>query len=111
MRLRHKFNAKRCETDNIKFPSKLERDCYLALKQLQKEGKILFFLRQIGFDLPATRYHVDFEVFYPDEVKFVESKGIDLEAGRLRRMQAEELYGIKIHVVTKPSMIYQLDKV
>lgn|SRR5690606_9032022 len=96
----HKFKAHSCTTDQIKFPSKLEKDCYLTLKSLQEQKKILFFLRQIGFDLPGGyRHFVDFLVFKENTAFFVESKGRDLAVGRMKREQVEELYNIKIHVV------------
>jgi hypothetical protein len=40
MRLRHKFNAVRCEADGIKFPSKKERMRYLTLKRFKREFRI-----------------------------------------------------------------------
>lgn len=105
--LRHKYGAKRCEHDNIKFPSMLERNCYIRLKQLKAQGRILFFLRQIGFDLPGGQRHfVDFEVFTADGgVKFLEAKGRDLEVGRIKRLQTEDIYQIPVHVIKTPSEI------
>ncbi len=106
---RHKFNATRCEDDGIKFPSLLERDCYRILKSLAKADKILFFLRQVPFHLPANKKHiVDYQVFTLHEVFFIESKGRDLAMGRLKREQAEEIYNVTIHLATKPSDIYKI---
>jgi len=104
--LKHKYGAVRCEHDNIKFPSMLERNCYIRLKQLKIQGKILFFLRQIGFDLPGGQRHfVDFQVFTLDGVKFLEAKGRDLEVGRIKRLQTEDIYQIPIKVIRAPSEI------
>lgn len=98
--LKHKFKAKKCEYDQKKFPSKLEKECYILLDQEKKEGGILFFLRQVGFDLAgSTRHFVDFCVFTKEEVFFVDAKGRDLPMGILKRKQVEDLYNIKIFIV------------
>ena len=108
IKVRHKFGAIRCESHGIKFPSKLERDCYDVLRRMQANGEILFFLRQIGFDLPSCRHFVDFMVAYPDEIKFIEAKGRDLGTGKIKRNITEQIYNIKIEVITKPSQIMEL---
>lgn len=103
-RLRHKYNAVPSNRDNIKFPSKLERDCYDVLKAFQSSKMIRFFLRQIPFDIPGkARHNVDFEVFTHGGVYFVEAKGRDLAMGKLKRLQVEEIYDIDVHVVTTPT--------
>lgn len=87
----------------------LERDCFIVLKQLQKEGKILFFLRQIPIHISSTvKYICDFLVFTLEEVLFVEVKGRDLPLGKAKRYVAEELLNIRVHVVHKPTEIYDL---
>ena len=96
-----------CEADNLKFPSKKHRKHYLLLRAMQTAGVIKFFLREVPFDLPGhyengriVRHYVDFMVVYQDmTVKFQEVKGRDLSHGRLKRIQTEELYGIKIEVI------------
>ena len=63
--LRHKFKAKPCEADGIKFASKKEHKRYQQLKILQNSGEILFFLRQVPFHLEAgVKYVCDFLVFW-----------------------------------------------
>ena len=109
MRLRHKYNAVPSNRDNIKFPSKLERDCYDVLKDYKTSKNIRFFLRQIPFDIPGSAKHnVDFEVFTHGGVYFVEAKGRDLAMGKLKRLQVEEIYDIDIHVVTTPTELKTL---
>lgn len=104
--LKHKFNAKRCESDGKKFPSQLEKNSYLRLKHHQEKGNILFFLRQIPIDLPGNNRHVvDFLIFTPKNVIFLECKGRDLPMGRLKRTQAEEILNVKIALAFKPSDI------
>lgn len=106
MPIYHKYGAIRCEEDKIKFPSQLERNCYRVLKKLQEQGRILFFLRQIPFDIPGGfRHLVDFCVFLKEEVIFLEAKGRDLDVGRLKRLQVEDIYKIPVVVVTNSSQI------
>jgi hypothetical protein len=74
----------------------------LALRQ--KAGEISFWLEQVPFRLPGdTVYRLDFVVFTVDEaawrVDWVEVKGKDLQLGKIKRKQTEELYGIRITLV------------
>jgi hypothetical protein len=100
---KHKFNAVACERDNKKFPSKLERRYYDQLKTRQKSGEVLFFLRQIPFDLPGSvRYVCDFQVFLVNgTVEFIDTKGRDTAIGIAKRKIVEELYPVEIKIVTK----------
>lgn len=108
-RPKHKYGAKRSVADDLTFPSILERDCYLVLKSLQKQEKIRMFLMQVPFHLPAGKKHrVDFQVFTADSVVFIESKGRDLEAGKLRREITQDLFGIDIHVVRRSTEIHAI---
>jgi hypothetical protein len=97
--LKHKFGAKRCARGEIKFPSQLERAAYDTLQALKANHSILFFLRQVPFDIPGAKHIVDFLVFTQDRVLFIEAKGKDLSLGKLKRQQVEQLYDIDIHVV------------
>lgn len=101
--IRHKFGAVRCESDGKKFPSKLERNYYNQLVLRQKAGDVLFFLRQVAFDLPGgVRYFSDFQVFYPDGiVEFIDCKGVDTPASILKRKMVEDLYPVTIQIISK----------
>ena len=106
--MKHKFFAKKCETDGIKFPSKLERDYYLFLKRMKESGSVLFFLRQIPFLLPGgVTYRLDYLVFYAPnkeelgDIEFVEVKGYMTKDAAIKIKQTEDLYGIKIKIITK----------
>lgn len=102
-----KHRAVICEADHIKFPSKKHRAHYLLLKAMQQAGEIKWFIREIPFDLPGhyengrvVRHYVDFVVCLPDDrFRYQEVKGRDLAMGKLKRVQVEELYKIKIEVV------------
>lgn len=101
--IKHKFKATRCESNGIKFPSKLEKSYYDQLCLWQKSGKVIFFLRQVGFDLPGkVRYFCDFIVFWADgTVDVVDTKGYDTAISIMKRKQVEEIYPLEIKIVKK----------
>ncbi len=100
--IKHKFNAKPCEADGKKFPSKLERSYYNQLKLRQASGEVLFFLRQIPFDIPGGKYVTDFAVFLNSgDVEFVDTKGMDTPMSKLKRKAVEQLYPVTIKIVTR----------
>jgi len=100
-RKRHKYNAKSKAVDGIHFHSTKEADYYEELLLKEKAGVVLFFLRQVPFDLPGgAKHRIDFVEFMPDgRVTFVEVKGYDTPAGKLKRKMIENLYPIKIELV------------
>lgn len=109
--IRNKFGAKRTKRGEKSFPSRLEARCFDVLTQLKSAGKILFILRQVPIDIPTGTHRVDFLVYKiisdgQTECFFLESKGRDLEAGRIRRELAEIELDCQIHVITDPKQIY-----
>lgn len=100
---RHKFNAVRCERDDKKFASKLERSYYDSLMIQQKSGSVIFFLRQVPFELPGkVKYVCDFQVFLANgEINFIDVKGRDTPLSIAKRKMVESLYPINIEIVTK----------
>lgn len=101
--LRNKYGAIKCEEDGKKFPSKLERDFYRSLKKQQEAGAVLFFLRQVPFDLPGNViYRCDFQIFYTDgNISFVDTKGRDTPMSILKRKQVEDIYPVTIDIVKR----------
>ena len=101
--MRHKFNAKRTEIDEIKFPSKAEAAYYLKLKSHQEKGDLIFFLRQVPFHLPGNiRYVVDFIEFWKDgEIIFSDVKGMETSEFITKKKIVESLYPIVLNVVKK----------
>lgn len=99
--MKHKFGAKRCSVDDIKFPSRLEAKYYCQLKLRQQAGDVIFFLCQIPFTLPGkVKYVVDFQVFLANgEIEFVDTKGKDTPLSIAKRKMVEDLYPIKIKIV------------
>lgn len=100
-KVKHKFHAQPCEKDNIKFPSKLEGRYYQQLKLREKAGEVLFFLRQVPFDLPGgIQYRIDFIVFLADgTVECIDCKGVDTPVSKMKIKQVEDLYPVDIKIV------------
>ena len=98
---RHKFNAKKTELDGIKFDSKKEGKYYLELKLRKQVGEIIFFLRQVPFDLPGNvKYRVDFQEFHSDgTVHFIDVKGMRTPEYIAKKKMVEALYPIEIEEV------------
>lgn len=95
---RHKFNAVRVERDGIKFPSKKEGNYYDQLKLAKKVGMVLFWHRQVKFDLPGgVTYAVDFQVFNTDgTVSYIDVKGHRTKEFIRNKKMVEVLYPVKI---------------
>jgi hypothetical protein len=98
MRLRHKFNAVRTETDGITFPSKKESKRYSQLKTLKESGEIIFFLRQAPFHLSGgVKYVCDFLIFWADgNVTIEDVKGMKTATYTAKKKMVEAIYPIKI---------------
>ena len=95
--MRHKFNAIPVEFDGIRFDSKKEGRYYNELK-MRLKGDVLFFLRQVPFDLPGgVKYRVDFEVFYKNgTVEFIDVKGHRTKDYIMKKKMVESMYPVKI---------------
>lgn len=100
-KLRHKFNAKPTNIDDKRFPSKAESKYYQLLKTLQERGVVLFFLRQVPFDLPGgITYRLDFLVFYSDgDIKFIDVKGFKTKDFIMKKKLLEETYPIQLEII------------
>lgn len=96
--LRHKFRAKPCEYDGIKFASKKEQKRYVELQLLKSAGDILFFLRQTPLHLSGgVKYVCDYLIFWSDgTVTFEDVKGFRTDLYKLKKKQVEATYPIEI---------------
>lgn len=99
--MRHKFNAKKTVHDGFRFDSKKEGRRYEELKQLQRAGEIVFFLRQVPFHLPGNvTYRVDFQIFWSDgSVTFEDVKGMLTKDFIRNKKQVESLFPVEIEIV------------
>lgn len=99
--VRHKYGAVATERDGMRFDSKAEARYYDELKVRQAAGEVLFFLRQVPVDLGSgVTWRCDFLVFLTDgTTEFVEVKGFETEAWRIKRKLVEGKYPFKVKVV------------
>lgn len=74
---------------------------YQKLKLLQKNGEVVFFLRQVPFHLTAgVKYVCDFQVFWKNgEVSFIDVKGMKTAVYKAKKKIVEEMYPITIEEV------------
>lgn len=115
----HKYSARAVVEDGIRFDSKLERDRYLELRTRVSLGVVDYFLMQVPFRLPGGFvYRVDFQVFAPGGThhssgrpKFVtqlvtyeDCKGMMTPVSKLKIAQVEEIYRVKIQLITRETV-------
>lgn len=102
MRKKNKYGSIQTIVDDIKFPSRLEARYYQRLKELKESGELLYFLRQVPFHLPGgVIYRVDFAEFWPDKVRYVDTKGVETNTFKTKKRIVEAMYPVKIEVVKK----------
>ena len=99
--MKHKFHAKPTNRNGIRFDSKKEANYYDMLCLRQLAGDVVFFLRQVPFDLPGnTKYRVDFQVFRKNgDIDFVDVKGMRTKEFIRAKKQVESIYPITIDEV------------
>ena len=100
MMLMHKYHATQTIRNGIKFQSKKEARYYDELLLRQKAGEVLFFLRQIPFDLPGgLKYRADFMEFWTNgTVKIIDVKGYKTKEFIRNKKMVESLYPIEIEI-------------
>ncbi|AWN22196.1 hypothetical protein DKM44_02230 [Deinococcus irradiatisoli] len=91
---RHKFGAVRTVRGGITFDSKAEAKRYDDLQAMEKDGKIVGFMRQPVFYLPGgTRYVADFLIFWADgRVTTEDVKGVETEAFKIKWREVQAAY-------------------
>ena len=99
--MKHKYRAIQTDVDGIKFPSKKQAQYYRELKARQKIGDVIFFLREVPFDLPGNvKYRLDFMEFLSNgSVRCVDVKGYRTQQYIMKKKQVEALYPVKIEEV------------
>lgn len=95
---RQKYNAQKTVVDGITFDSKAEATYYYTLKLKKLAGEILWFVRQVPFDLPGgITYRLDFLVVERDgTINLYDVKGMRTKEYIIKKKQVEALYGVKI---------------
>lgn len=99
--MKHKFRAKAVYRNTQRFDSKLEARYAHKLDLAKADGSLLFYLRQVPFELPGgVKYRADFMEFWADErVIVTDVKGVETQMFKLKRKQLEELYPIELNIV------------
>jgi hypothetical protein len=93
-------NVPALSDDGKRFDSKLERDYYQQLVLRWKAGDILWFVRQVNFELEGgVRYRADFVVVMPAGVEVVDTTGVMTPAKRDKLKQMKARYGIDVQIV------------
>ena len=107
-----KYNNIKVEYDGIKFDSKMERDYYIYLQELIKQGIVSEVLMQkdyIIFDgytkngkkIRPIIYRADFEVHYQDgSIEVVDIKGFQTHDFRIKKKLFEYRYPFELKLVT-----------
>lgn len=87
-------------THGIRFDSKLEARYYEQLSLRWVAGDVLWFVRQVNFDLEGgVRYRADFLVRTRDGVDVVDTTGLMTQAKKNKLKQMKARYGIEVQVV------------
>ena len=96
-----KYRNQRClSADGKRFDSKLERDYYERLLLRWKAGDVLWFVRQVNFELEGgMKYRADFLVVTALGVDVVDTTGVMTPAKRDKLKQMKARYGIEVKVV------------
>lgn len=94
--------------DGIKFQSKLEADRYRELVMLRRAGEVLYFLRQVPFDVATgVVYRADFVVMWNrtgsprENVTVEDTKGHLTDVARVKMAAVQDRYGITIRVLRR----------
>jgi hypothetical protein len=99
----NKYHNHPTTVDGIRFDSKKEARYYEQLKIRQQLGEVSYFLRQVAIHLPGgTRLVIDFQVHFTNpELKpdYVDVKGRETTAFRIKKREIEHHYPIKIRCV------------
>jgi hypothetical protein len=107
---KNKYGSKRVVVDGWPFASQLEADRYVKLKLLREAGAILWFICQVPFRLPGgITYRADFLRVNSPAYTAIGGPAIEIEdtKGAMTRVslnkikQVEELYGIKVTLISR----------
>ena len=107
-----KYNNKKVEYDGHKFDSMLERDFYIHLQGLIKQGIVSEVLMQKsyilldGYDKNGKKirpiiYKADFEVHYQDNsIEVIDVKGFETHDFRIKKKLFEYRYPFELKLIT-----------
>ena len=83
--------------DGIRYDSKLEAQCANALRLLQTAGEILWFVRQVTFELEGgVKYRCDFLAVKRDGVQVIDATGMLTQVKKNKLKQVKARYGVTV---------------
>lgn len=102
-----KYRAQRTEYNGRNYPSKHHAAIAQLLDSAVKGGAYDGIIEEVPFRLPGRTntgrpfiHRIDFGCLKDGKIiRWVEAKGKDLELGKMKRRQCEELYKIRIEVL------------
>lgn len=98
---RPKYGNQPTIIDGIRFASRLEARCYQWLMLRWKAGDLLWFVRQVNFDLPGgVKYRADFVVVCKDGVEVIDAKGMLTPDCKNKLKQMKAVHGIDVQLWT-----------
>jgi hypothetical protein len=100
-----KYRNVRCASDDGKhFDSQLERDYYQRLVLRWEAGDVLWFIRQVPFELEGgVVYRADFLVVTAAGVEVIDTTGVLTQVKLNKLKQVKARYGIEVQLVRKSS--------
>ena len=100
-KLKHKYNAKAVVKQGKRFDSKLEARYAGKLDLAKKSGDLLFYLRQVPFEIAGgVKYRCDFMEFWKDgSVVVTDCKGFFTSQSKAKISMVEDLYPIEVNIV------------
>lgn len=99
---RSKYGNRRVEFNGQKFDSLREFQDWQDFERKRLAGEIRAVVRQVSLPLPGStrRIRIDFMVVERNgAIRFYDSKGYDTPAGKLKRQQVFEGYGIEVRLI------------
>ena len=118
---KHKYGAKASVYDDIKFDSKLEMKCYVALKQMKRANLLKDFKLQVPYELQekyvnvagkkirAINYISDFVVETNNgDIFIIDVKGLVLPYFKMKKKLFEYKYKEILYIVKSVSELHNL---
>lgn len=101
-----KYGNVRTEVDGISFASKLEAEYYKHLLLRWYAGSLLWFARQVSFDLEGgVRYVADFVVVEfgrgRQEIRVIDTTGMMTQTKRNKLKQMKARWQIEVEIIKK----------
>lgn len=108
---KHKYNAKSVEIDGIKFSSELEgrfyryfRDYSIKILEFQPRFTLQDAFKHDGQTIRKIEYVCDFLIEYAGDRFYIEAKGMETEAYKLKKKLWLKRYGHENYLIVAKSL-------